>query len=274
MIAVEAASAAPDPEAIARVVAVLDALVRHFGLNLLYQPKAAGLLTDIDGTISPIAPTPEAARVAPGIAATLDRAGAAAWRRGGGDGARRGRRGAPSTPLVGTARVLYLGNHGMERRGPAGSTFDLAAARLSAAGAGGAAPRRGGGDRGARLTKTGLRFEDKGVTRVDPLPPGARPDGAQPDRARAARVLLTWRSSRRWRRRRRRRRPRAAPDRGGGSSSNCAPPVRIDKGTALGAVVDEYALRGAVFLGDDVTDIDAMRELWRRAGRTAARSPA
>lgn len=223
------ASAAPDPEAIARVVAVLER-------------EPAGLLTDIDGTISPIAPTPEAARVAPGIAATLDRLArrlavvAAVTGRGADDAAR----------LVGTARVLYLGNHGMERRGPAGSTFDPAAAPYL--------PRVRAVLRRAEAAATaaglrGLRFEDKGVTasihyRQAPEPPAARAAllaivaplaAAEGLRLTEGRLVLELR-----------------------------PPVRIDKGTALGAVVDEYALRGAVFLGDDVTDIDAMRELWRR----------
>jgi trehalose 6-phosphate phosphatase len=48
------------------------------------------------------------------------------------------------------------------------------------------------------------------------------------------------------------------------------PPVRGNKGTALAALVDDYALAGVVFLGDDVTDLDAIAELrrLRDAGRT------
>src|SRR5438094_508383 len=41
------------------------------------------------------------------------------------------------------------------------------------------------------------------------------------------------------------------------------PPVRGNKGTALAALVEDYALAGVVFLGDDVTDLDAIEELRR-----------
>jgi trehalose 6-phosphate phosphatase len=37
------------------------------------------------------------------------------------------------------------------------------------------------------------------------------------------------------------------------------PPVEAHKGTALVALVEEYALDTAVFLGDDVTDVDALK---------------
>jgi len=39
------------------------------------------------------------------------------------------------------------------------------------------------------------------------------------------------------------------------------PPIPVDKGTAVRAIVEEYQLDGAVFLGDDVTDYAAMRAL-------------
>lgn len=223
------ASATPGPDAIERVVAVL-------------ARAPAGLLTDIDGTISQIAPTPDAARVAPEIAATLDRlAGrlavvAAVTGRGVADAAR----------LVGAERVLYIGNHGMERHGPEGGAFVPAAAPYL--------PLVRSVLRQAEAAATaagwrGLRFEDKGVTasihyRQAPEPPAAREAllALVAPLAAAAGLRLTE----------------------GRFVLELRPPVRIDKGTALGAVVDAYALRGAVFLGDDVTDIDAMRELRRR----------
>jgi trehalose 6-phosphate phosphatase len=39
------------------------------------------------------------------------------------------------------------------------------------------------------------------------------------------------------------------------------PPVRIDKGTAVADLVAEHGLRGAIFLGDDITDVDAFQAL-------------
>jgi trehalose 6-phosphate phosphatase len=41
------------------------------------------------------------------------------------------------------------------------------------------------------------------------------------------------------------------------------PPVPINKGTALSDIVSEFALRSIIFMGDDVTDLDAMRALAR-----------
>ena len=41
------------------------------------------------------------------------------------------------------------------------------------------------------------------------------------------------------------------------------PPLGGHKGTAVAALVERFGLRGAVFLGDDVTDLDALRALRR-----------
>ena len=39
------------------------------------------------------------------------------------------------------------------------------------------------------------------------------------------------------------------------------PPVRVDKGTALRQLVMEYGLKSVICLGDDVTDVNAFKEL-------------
>lgn len=39
------------------------------------------------------------------------------------------------------------------------------------------------------------------------------------------------------------------------------PPVRADKGTATLGLIREYNLRGGIYLGDDITDIDAFRAI-------------
>lgn len=41
------------------------------------------------------------------------------------------------------------------------------------------------------------------------------------------------------------------------------PPVPADKGTAVMALVEEYALRSVLYLGDDMTDVDAFRAIHR-----------
>ncbi|HEX5503449.1 MAG TPA: trehalose-phosphatase [Thermomicrobiales bacterium] len=209
----------------------------------------AGLLTDIDGTISPIAPTPEAATVAPGVAATLERlAGRLAV-----VAAITGRAAADAARLVGAPRLLYVGNHGLEWL--RGGRLEVAAAarpyvpRIAATLA---AVERAAGRAGLR----GLVFEDKGVTasihyRLAPDPDRAH-DVLEPlvrDLAAEAGLRVTE----------------------GRRILELRPPVPGDKGTALAGVIAAHGLAGVVFLGDDLTDLDAMAELRRQreAGRVA-----
>lgn len=45
------------------------------------------------------------------------------------------------------------------------------------------------------------------------------------------------------------------------------PPEKVDKGTAVGDLIDRLQARQALYAGDDTTDIDALRELRRRGGK-------
>jgi trehalose 6-phosphate phosphatase len=47
------------------------------------------------------------------------------------------------------------------------------------------------------------------------------------------------------------------------------PPITLNKGTAAQAIVDEYQLHSALFLGDDITDVHAMLHLRTMAGDPA-----
>jgi trehalose 6-phosphate phosphatase len=44
------------------------------------------------------------------------------------------------------------------------------------------------------------------------------------------------------------------------------PPIEINKGTAVADLIREHNLRGGIYLGDDLTDIDAFRAI-HTAGR-------
>jgi trehalose 6-phosphate phosphatase len=44
-------------------------------------------------------------------------------------------------------------------------------------------------------------------------------------------------------------------------SFNLLPPIEADKGTATMDLIKEYDLKGAIYLGDDYTDIDAFRAI-------------
>ena len=45
------------------------------------------------------------------------------------------------------------------------------------------------------------------------------------------------------------------------------PPLPIDKGTAVRDLIENYSLRGGIYLGDDLTDEDAFRRLASRGIR-------
>ena len=42
---------------------------------------------------------------------------------------------------------------------------------------------------------------------------------------------------------------------------NLLPPVEASKGTATRQLIQEYNLRGGIYLGDDLTDIDAFKAI-------------
>lgn len=221
---------AVDPAVLERVVAALTQV-------------PAGILADIDGTISKIAPTADAARAEPRAVAALARLStrlalvAAVSGRAATDAAR----------LIGLPRMIYVGNHGLERHTAAGAQYDpQALPYLPAIAAALAAAER----EAERAAFRGLVFENKGATasihyRLAPDPAAAR--------ARLTSLLA--------------RLPEARSLRvtEGRMVFELRPPVRIGKGEGVRALIREYGLRGAVFLGDDVTDLDAMHELRQMA---------
>jgi trehalose 6-phosphate phosphatase len=204
---------------------------------LAHEP--AGLLSDIDGTLSEIAPTPDAATVSPAIRESLrrlhDRLALVA--------AVSGRAVASGSTLVGLPDLLYIGNHGMERLEngvwsphplAVGATerVDAALAEIGAALAGDDA--------------SWLLLEPKGLT-------GTVHYRLAPDHAAARTRLLPVVTD-------------AAARQGlrvteGRAILELRPPVAVNKGSAVAALITERGLRGAIFLGDDLTDVDAFHAL-------------
>jgi trehalose 6-phosphate phosphatase len=218
-------------------------------LAVLRQTPAA-VVTDIDGTISPIAPTPAEAQVDPSARAALEllagRLAAVA--------VVSGRAPAAGAEMVGLPGITYVGNHGLERieRGTPWTHPVAEAARPAIAAA------LAEIESTARSTADlpWLLVEDKGVTGTvhyrladDPL---------------TAHALLE---------------PivRAATERHGLRMTSgrmifeVRPNLAVNKGTAIRDLARDLGLRGIVFFGDDVTDVDAflaLREL-REAGEAA-----
>lgn len=226
----------------------VDAVVSACMVVLRQTPSA--VVTDIDGTISAIAPTPAEAMVDPGAKAALallvERLAVVAVVSG-----RAPRDGAA---MVGLPELTYVGNHGLERitRGTAW-THPVAAAAQPAIAAALAEI-----ESAARATADvpWLLVENKGVT-------GTIHYRLAPDQIAAATLLDPL--------------ARAAADRHGLRLTlgrmifEVRPALAVNKGTAIRELAQDFGLRGIVFFGDDVTDVDAFRTLreLRQAGEAA-----
>ena len=223
-------------------VSVSDRPVEDLLVPLRERLSDAAVLCDVDGTLAPIVARPEDARLLEGVRETL-----VALR----EGARlvgfvSGRGLADVERLVALEGCAYAGNHGMELH-RVGEPPELAAGvaeHLDAVAAFVAVwpPER--------LAPGDLRMEAKGAT-LSVHARGAR----NPE---ASRLLLAQVAS-------------EALDRGlvptpGREVLEVRPPVAVDKGTAVRALLRGTGARVALYIGDDRTDADAWRAL--RAMRT------
>lgn len=218
----------------------LDELVVRCRDVLTASPS--GLLTDIDGTISYIAPTPEAASVSEDAAraltalrASIDIVGAVT-----------GRAAENAEAMVGVPGLIYIGNHGLEERIDGVTHVNPAAAIVASAVAESLAAVRVASE--GRGIGDGVLYENKGVT-------GSIHYRLASDQDEARRVLLDEAI-------------RAAGMAGlkvseGRMVIELRPSLAINKGTAIAALIERSGLRGMVFLGDDVTDIDGFNAVRR-----------
>lgn len=201
-----------------------------------------GVVTDMDGTISPVALTPDSAYVTPRARDLLhqlhERVALVA--------VVSGRAVADLRERVGLPELVYVGNHGLERwrDGRIDAAPEAVAARPALAAA--AAELR------SRLLP-GMLLEDKGVTLAIHYRMADDPEQAQTIFASLVRRAAEMHSL-------------AAFD--GRMSFELRPPVKINKGTTFRRLVAEYELDAAVFLGDDTTDADALAaaQALRQAG--------
>lgn len=199
-----------------------------------------GLFTDVDGTISAIAPTPDAAVLLPGARELLIEA----TRRFALVAAVSGRSALDARRLVGVSNLLYIGNHGMESIEPGASeplVIPAAAPYVPAiTSALDAIERRLAG------RFPGLLVERKGPTGSVHVRQTADPDAAEravDDMLREVALPAGLRLTR------------------GKMVIEVRPPIDMDKGQALRAWIGAKKLAGALYLGDDRTDVDAFRAL-------------
>lgn len=193
--------------------------------------RPAGLISDFDGTLSEIAPTPEAARLHPACRRALRAIG------------RHlelvalvsGRKAADLRDRVGLPGICYVGLHGADwGEGP---PAEPAVSRL----AGWLQDRLG----------PGLRLELKG--------PGFSVHyRGSPDPAEARRQILGLLAD------------RVPPGYlvTEGKQVVEVRPAGADKGLAVGRLIERFNLRSLIYLGDDLTDLEAFRAVdrWRVGG--------
>ncbi len=202
----------------------------------ILRQQPSGLLTDVDGTICPIAPTPAEARVLPPARKALRRL----RRRLALVAIVTGRPVLGARRLLRVAGVAYVGNHGLEFSTTRGSVLVREARpwppRLAAALA----------DLRPLLDRAGIVVESKGVTASIHYRLSADREMARRDILRAIAGTST-----------------ASVFRveEGRLVVNLLPPIDRDKGTAVRALARRRSLRGLVYFGDDVTDVHAFRAL-------------
>jgi len=202
-------------------------------LNDLVGKKHLGLVSDVDGTLSPIVDRPDEARVSARnldlLAELSDELALVALISG---------RAVEDLRLrVGLPRIIYVGNHGLERW-EEGRT-EHAAEALAFQPAVQAALKEL-----KSLKSPGINLEDKGITislhyRQSPAPDEFFEEHEALLKGIAAGHDLTLSLGRK--------------------VFEFKPPVQIDKGSAFRQLVEEFKLDGAIYLGDDATDVAALK---------------
>ncbi len=198
------------------------------------DPGSAAILTDIDGTLAPIVPTPDMSEVPAELKEVLGRLSQQYLLVAGISG----RKTEDAFDLVGLADVVYFGNHGFEilREGevevvPEALPYRERVAELE---------RRAQEE----LEPLGAFVEEKGITasiHYRNAPPEVGERSVEFVKREGERLGL-----------------RITVGRG---VVEARPPIRADKGTAVRTLVEDYGPKRAMFIGDDTTDLDACREL-------------
>lgn len=211
-------------------------------IEKILQARPLGLAFDIDGTLSPIAPTPDAAQIYPGVAALLEEARAYAR-----IAILTGRRIEKGAAMVNVEEITYIGTHGAEWSDGLPASHEIQINPL-------ALPYLEPGKRLLDLAESslanlpGVLIERKLLGgsvhyRLSPAPEPTR-----------ELILATLRD------------PASALNfylSEGKYVIDIKPTLSLNKGTELRSFAERYQLSGLVFAGDDRTDLDAVLEIER-----------
>jgi trehalose 6-phosphate phosphatase len=199
------------------------------------DPNTAAVLTDIDGVLAPIVPTPDMSEVPEELRELLRRL-SEMYRVVSGIS---GRAAEDALRLVGLEEIVYCGNHGFEVLRPGGEVEIVPEAKpykekieeLEAKAR-------------EELEPLGAFVEEKGITA------SIHYRNVSPEIGERCKNFVEREGERLG--------LRITAGRG---VIEARPPIRADKGTATRKVVEEYKPQKALFMGDDTTDLDAFREL-------------
>ena len=198
------------------------------------EPDTVAVLTDIDGVLAPIVPTPDMSEVPEELRELLRRLNGK-YRVVAGVS---GRAAEDALRLVGLEEIVYYGNHGFEilRDGaleivPEAEPYKEKVEELESRAR-------------EELGPLGAFVEEKGITA------SIHYRNVSPEIGERCKEFVEREGERLG--------LRITVGRG---VVEARPPIRADKGTATRKVVEEYKPQKALFMGDDTTDLDAFQEL-------------
>ncbi len=188
-----------------------------------------GLVSDMDGTLSPIVDVPDEARVTPRNLELL----AALQKQLTLTAVISGRAAQDLYQRLRLPGLAYVGNHGMEE-------WQNGKVVVSPAAAGYRENLEAAASDVQQLLRSGMRFEDKGATLSVHYRQTSDPEQVEKELAPAMQNIAE---------------QHGLHLTSGRMVFEFRPPVEIDKGTAFKELVETYKLESAFFLGDDTTDV-------------------
>ncbi len=217
-------------------------------LTVLFGTERAGLFTDFDGTLSPLAPTPAGAKIDPSASLALSELA----KRLEVVGIVTGRAADDARERVGIPDLLYVGNHGLEWTHNGEHVFHpagLAAEQVLDSALSAIRDRLG-----KVASLDGVIFENKRLSgsvhyrlSEDPLTVGNALASIAAEVTNEYGLRLS----------------------GGKMVFELRPQAQVNKGTAIEDLIERYRLDSAVFFGDDITDVDGFMALHRVAERSS-----
>jgi trehalose 6-phosphate phosphatase len=189
--------------------------------RLAERPAASAVLLDVDGTLAPIVERPQDAAVPDATRAILARL-VSRYRL---VACLSGRQSADAAHIVGVDGVRYVGEHGLELAPDAERWAD----RLAAFADETAWPHEAGKRLSLAFHFRAARDEEEARCELEQVA----------ERATAAGLRARW----------------------GRKVLEIRPPIDADKGTAVQQLLVETNVEGALYAGDDTTDVDAFRGL-------------